>query len=148
MNKLFLIATVAGRTVAIDSDQVDSVVDITEVTPVPRTVPEVRGLAALRSRVVTVVDTRAALGLAPSDGVGNSRAVITVFDGHHYAIMVDALQDVAPFDLQPMIPGMRLDGVWQRTARGVVDHNGEPVLAIALAAMIPGAGAATAAAAA
>ena len=63
--QLFLIAHIAGRGVAIDSAQVESVVDIGHVTPTPRVARHIRGLAALRSRVVTVIDTHAALGLPP-----------------------------------------------------------------------------------
>ena len=65
MTELFLIAHVAGRGVAIPASLVDSVVDIADVVRVPRADPCVRGLAALRSRVVTVIDTGLALGLAP-----------------------------------------------------------------------------------
>ena len=62
MSGLFLIAHLAGRAVAIDSAQVDSVVDIGTIVPVPRADAQVRGLAALRSRVVTEIDPRAAIG--------------------------------------------------------------------------------------
>ena len=62
---LFLIAHVAGRAVAIDGAQVDSVVDLGDVVPAPGAVRAVRGLAALRSRVVTVIDTGVALGKTP-----------------------------------------------------------------------------------
>ena len=48
MSDLFLIAHLAGRAVAIDSAQVESVVDIGEIVPVPRAGAQVRGLAALR----------------------------------------------------------------------------------------------------
>ncbi|PNB54031.1 chemotaxis protein CheW, partial [Pseudomonas sp. GW531-E2] len=94
---LFLIAQIAGRPVAIESSQVESVVDIGSIIPVPRAERQVRGLAALRSRVVTVIDTRAALGLEAAE-VDASRAIITIVEGHYYAILVDALDDVAPFD--------------------------------------------------
>ena len=137
MTELFLIARIAGRTVAISSDQVDSVVDITEITPVPFTGPEVRGLAALRSRVVMVIDTHAALGLAKS-GLPPSRAVITMVDGHHYAILVDALEDVAPFPRVALTGGIAVDGGWARAGCGIVDRDGDPILAIDLRALIPG----------
>ena len=88
--QLFLVAHIAGRGVAIDSAQVESVVDIGHVTPTPRVAKHIRGLAALCSRVVTVIDAHAALGLPPV-GIAGSRAVITVIDGHHYAVLVDSL---------------------------------------------------------
>lgn len=137
MSKLYLIAHIAGRAVAIDSDQVDSVVDIPDVTPVPGCDARVRGLAALRSRVVTVIDTCAALGLAPSKRPAG-RAVITHVDGHNYAILVDTLEDVAPFTLAPLDGGISIDGGWRSSACGFIDRDGEPMLAIDLRALIPG----------
>ncbi len=136
MTELFLIARIAGRTVAINSDQVDSVVDIGEITPVPRTGPEVRGLAALRSRVVMVIDTHAALGL-PTGDLPPSRAVITMVEGHHYAILVDALEDVAPFVRTALTNGIAVDGGWARAGCGIVDRDGDPILAIDLRSLVP-----------
>ena len=137
MADLFLIAEIAGRPVAIASDQVESVVDIGGIVPVPRADRRVRGLAALRSRVVTVIDTRAVLGLDP-DTSAASRAVITAIDGHHYAILVDALEDVTPCALQPLAGGIVLCPGWQSVGCGIVELGGEPVLAIDLRAMVPG----------
>lgn len=135
MAHLYLIAQIAGRPVAIDSEQVESVVDIGEVTAVPRASRHVRGLAALRSRVVTVVDTQAALGVA---GGGDARrAVITQVEGHHYAMLVDTLDDVAPFELLPLADGVALDARWRAAGRGIVERGGEPILAIDLASLVP-----------
>ena len=135
--QLFLIAHIAGRGVAIDSAQVESVVDIGQVTPTPRVAKHIRGLAALRSRVVTVIDTHAALGLPPL-GIAGSRAVITVIDGHHYAVLVDSLEDVAPFEPSPLPPGIALDAAWRRAGCGQVERDGEPILAIDLTALVQG----------
>ncbi|MHA6720918.1 chemotaxis protein CheW [Sphingomonas sp. RS6] len=138
MAHLYLVAQIAGRTVAIDSEQVESVVDIGEVTAVPRASRQVRGLAALRSRVVTVVDTQAALGLQ-SCAIAK-RAVITHVDGHHYAMLVDALDDVEPFELRPLSGGIALDAEWRGVGRGIVERDGEPILAIDLASLVPAGG--------
>ena len=137
MAHLYLIAQIAGRPVAIDADQVESVVDIGEVTAVPRASQHVRGLAALRSRVVTVIDTQSALGL--DAGSQAKRAVIIQVDGHHYALLVDALDDVAPFDLLPMAAGVTLDPAWRSAGQGIIERDGEPILAINLAALVPSA---------
>jgi purine-binding chemotaxis protein CheW len=133
---LFLIAHLGDRPVAIDAAQVDSVVDIGEVVAVPRAEPAVRGLTALRSRVVTVIDTHLALGLA-GGAAASRRAVITRIDGHHYAVLVDALDDVAPFTRMPLSTGLRLAGGWQAAAAGLIERDGEPVLVIDLAALVP-----------
>ncbi len=133
---LYLIAHIAGRGIAIHADEVDSVVDIDGIVPVPRSGRGIRGVAALRSRVVTVVDTWTMLGLDAATGpVG--RAVITCIDGHDYAILVDTVEDVASFALAPLSSGIALEAGWRRAARGIVERDGEPMLAVSLAALIP-----------
>jgi len=135
MTGLYLIARFAGRTVAIASEQVHSVVDISKVTPVPRSPPFVRGLAALRSRVVTVIDTPVALGFP---GSGSARRAVTVHvDGHSYAMLVDALEDVAPFALHPLANGLALAPAWRSIALGLIDRDGVPVLAVDLLGLLP-----------
>ncbi|WP_448657429.1 chemotaxis protein CheW [Sphingomonas sp. CJ99] len=133
--RLYLLAQLDGRTVAIDSDQVQSVVDLGDITPVPCVPQRVRGLAALRSRVVTVIDTRVALGL---DGLTVSRrAVILSHDNHLYAMLVDTLDDIVPLPMAGLNAAMPVAGTWGRVATGIVDHLGEPVLVIDLTAMVP-----------
>ena len=135
MTELFLIAHIAGRGVAIPADRVDSVVDISEIVAVPRADPAVRGLAALRSRVVTVVDTGLALGLA---ALGKTaRAVITRVDGHYYAVLVDSLEDVANFELQPLGFGSALGPGWRKAAVGLVERDGEPLIVVDPTALVP-----------
>lgn len=138
--ELFLIAHIAGRGVAIPAEQVGSVVDIGEVVAVPRADRAIRGLTALRSRVVTVVDTGTALGLAPTPDTAR-RAVITQVEGHHYAILVDSLEDVAPFERLALSSGLALNHGWAAAAAGIVDRAGEPMLVLDLAAVVPAAAA-------
>jgi len=144
VSELFLLAQVAGRGVAIAASQVDSVVDIGEVTAIPCAAPWVRGLAALRSRVVTVVDTAAALGLplarrGSSGGGGAARAVISLVDGHYYALLMDELEDVGPFERRSMSSGVALTDRWERAAGGWVERDGEPLLVLDPAGLLGGA---------
>lgn len=139
MTELFLLATVAGQDVAILSNHVESVVDIGTVTPVARTARAVRGLAALRSRVVTVIDT--AIVLDPGDAVtGRRRAVVTQVDGHHYALLVDALDDAHRFVPRPMTAGLTPGGAWTAIARGMIEHDGRMLLILDLPAIVARAG--------
>lgn len=134
MEELYLITAIAGRAVAMPSDRVDSVVDLGAIVPVPAAPGHVRGLAALRSRVVTVIDAAAALGEASGGETG--RAVVVTVAGHLYALLVDRLDDVAPFAVSPLPDGVRLDAGWARAARGVIDRGGEAVLVIEPAQLI------------
>ncbi|MGN5373877.1 chemotaxis protein CheW [Sphingomonas hankookensis] len=135
MNALFLLARVAGQDVAILSDHVESVVDIGPVSPVPRTARAVRGLAALRSRVVTVIDTARAIDPASESG-GERRAVVTQVDGHHYALLVDMLDDAYRSTSRPLSAGLTPGPAWASVVDGMIDHDGRPVLVLNLAAVV------------
>ncbi|MFS0771468.1 chemotaxis protein CheW [Sphingomonas sp. 1P08PE] len=136
MTELFLIVRIAERWIALPATQVESAVDIGTIVPVPRAPATIRGLAALRSRVVTVIDTGAALGLSP--GSQATRAVIAQVQGHHYALLVDALDDVFALERLPLSPGLALDGAWAASACGMVDRGGEPLLILDLSRLVPG----------
>lgn len=104
MSMLVLIATIAGQRVAIDAAKIESVVDLWQVVPVPLAGEHVVGLAAVRSRVMTVIDAAAAVGLR-AKATGN-RALVVETGGHSYALRVDAIEDVTasigavqPFDV-------------------------------------------------
>jgi len=135
MSELFLLAHVAGQDVAILSDHVESVVDIAAITPVPRTSRAVRGLAALRSRVVTVIDT--ALAIDPNgEPCRHRRAVVTQVDGHHYALLVDMLDDAYHCEVRPLSSGLMPGAAWGPVVSGVIDHLGRAVLVLDLSAVV------------
>ena len=140
MSELFLIAELAGRRVAFPSADVESGGDVGQIVPVPRVAPEVAGVAALRSRVVTVIDSRVALGMA-ADGRTRKRAVVAGMDGHSYALLVDALDDVTPLECVNMGGGVALDPKWSRAVCGLVERDGEPIPVLRPAALVPGSGA-------
>lgn len=136
--QLYLIAHIAGRGVAVPTDQVDSVVDLGDVVAVPRAAAAIRGLSALRSRVLTVIDTGTALGIQsmPDDC---RRAIITRIDGHYYAVLVDSLDDVSHFEPISLSSGLALHRGWASVGTGMVDRDGDPLLILDLAALVPGA---------
>jgi purine-binding chemotaxis protein CheW len=85
--------------------------------------------------VVTVVDTRIALGLAPTAVAG--RAIIAAIEGHHYAFLVDALEDVAPFARLALATASAAGQGWSAAAAGMIERDGEPLLILDLAALVP-----------
>lgn len=138
---LHLVASVGGRGVLFRAGQVEAVIDVAEVVPTPRAVAGVCGLTALRSRVVTVIDTWRVLGLpAPSSHGGSAgrrrRAVITRMDGHLYAVPVDRLEDAATFVVAPLAPGIVTGECWAAVADGGAIRDGEPLIAIDLARLV------------
>lgn len=131
MSALHLLAHVGGRAIAVPADDVESVVDIPAIVAAPRAHPAVRGLAALRSRVVTVIDTWQVLGLPPGPA-GATRAILTVVDGHHHAVLVDTLEDVAPLDVEPLPPGLALGHRWAQVVTAAAERDGQPLLVLDL----------------
>ncbi|PZU07478.1 chemotaxis protein CheW [Sphingomonas sp.] len=137
MERLYLMVRIAGELVAIDANDVGSVVEIDAVTPVPRVAPHIAGLFALRSRVLTVIDSRAALGLGRTKGPAMPEAVVILIDGHSYALLVEAVEDVASGDmLAPCVA--TLEPGWARVALGRLSTERGDVLLIDPALLIQG----------
>ena len=144
MKELLLIATIAGERLALSAAEVESVVEIEAVKPVPRAAPHVAGLTALRSRVLTVIDSVAALGEPCVHKAAAQEAVVVEVDGHHYALLVDSVEDVVEHEGEmrpvrtPIAPG------WRRVARGTVEVGGDLLLLVDTRALLAGPAAAAA----
>jgi purine-binding chemotaxis protein CheW len=137
---LLLIVTIAGQRVALAADAVESVVELDTLIHVPRAQPHVAGLSALRSRVLTVIDCRRSLDMGVSDcSDGIREAAVVELDGHHYALIVDMVEDVfeALSESTPVRAAME-DG-WERVAQGMVETEDGPLLLVDVAALIAGA---------
>ncbi|WEK42839.1 MAG: chemotaxis protein CheW [Candidatus Sphingomonas colombiensis] len=133
--ELHLIGYLGGHGVLFNAAQVEAVVDIDDVVPAPGAAPAVRGLTALRSRVVTVIDTWQVLGLsAPADG--RHRAVITAIDGQLYAVLLDNMEDVAPMEITPLVSGVAIGDRWASVAAGSALRDGEPMLVLDLSRLV------------
>ncbi len=137
MERLYLMVRIAGELVAIDADQVQSVVEIDVVTPVPRVPAHIAGLFALRSRVLTVIDSRAALGFRSEGGSSMPEAVVIQIDGHSYAVLVEAVEDVTSADV-PAPCVVTLEEGWGRVAIGRLSIESGDVLLIDPALLILG----------
>ena len=138
MEGLLLIINLAGERVAIAADAVESVVEIEGLTPVPRAAAHVAGLAALRSRVLTVIDSRASLGLPPTVPDGPSEAIVIEADGHPYALLVDSVEDVFEYEGEVRPVRTSLEPGWRRVAKGMVEADGRLLLLIDSHALLAG----------
>lgn len=138
MSELFLILVVAGQRVALQASKVESVVELDGLTPVPGVPAHIAGLAALRSRVLTVVDPYASLGQSRPDGVVQE-AVVIKKDGHPYALLVDAVHDVvdAPGGTLPVQTA--LAPAWARLSAGLVEVDGQVMILLDIGAVLSGA---------
>ncbi|MFN2099836.1 chemotaxis protein CheW [Altererythrobacter sp. MF3-039] len=138
MSELVVIAQIAGRRIAIDAARVSSVVDLADIVRVPGTADYILGVTALRSRPMTVIDTCLAIG-QPGDGdPAGARALVIENDGHHYALLVEDVFDVAEVQGEPMpVPG-ELNGDWNRIGIALVETGNQPALLIEPTALLCG----------
>ena len=147
MNELLLIVTIAGSRVALPAAAVESVVELDTLIPVPRAPAHVAGLSALRSRVLTVIDTLRSLELGESDcSNGIREAAVVELDGHHYALIVDVVEDVVEALSDPSAVRAAMGTGWERVSRGMVETEEGPLLLVDIDALIAGPGAETRAA--
>jgi purine-binding chemotaxis protein CheW len=127
MAELLLIVRLAGRRVALPAREIEAVVELEGLTPVPGAPAHIAGLSALRSRVLTVIDSRASLGLAADEGAG-AEAIVVPSGGHTYALLVEQIEDVieAAGEAGPLQapPGLG----WDRVAQSVVEAGGDLLL--------------------
>lgn len=138
MNTLKLVATIAGQRIALPTGAIESVVEIDAITPVPLAPAHVAGLAALRSRVLTVIDTYAALEIGcycPSDRL---QAVVVTIDGHLYGLLVDEVEDVVAIEQEAEPQPAGLAPGWALNTIGLIEHDGHAILLLDPARLVTG----------
>ncbi|RLA23627.1 MAG: chemotaxis protein CheW [Gammaproteobacteria bacterium] len=74
--------------------QVQEVLRITEIAPVPGAPDEVVGIINLRGNVVTVLNTRNRFGLGPKELDDASRIIVIESGGQVVGILVDSVSEV------------------------------------------------------
>lgn len=138
MSELLLMCLIAEHRAAIPAVRVQSVIEIEDITPIPGVPTFIRGLTALRSQALTVIDCAAALGFDSKTHIIGQRAAVVDVDGHLYALLVDAAYDVSEAHSDPIeVPGGFGPG-WKAAARGMVETDGGPTLLIDVEALVKG----------
>jgi purine-binding chemotaxis protein CheW len=130
---------VGGQRVALPAAAVESVVELDTLIPVPRAAPHVAGLSALRSRVLTVIDCMRSLELGTSDtSDGIREAAVVELDGHHYALIVDIVEDVVEALGEPSPVRAAMGDGWERVSKGMVETEVGPLLLVDVEALVSG----------
>lgn len=130
MADLLLLVRLGGRRIALPASEVEAVVELDGITPAPRAAPHVAGLSALRSRVLTVIDGLAALGLGRSPRDGALDAIVVPSGGHPYALLVEAVEDVVEASGSPEPLRAPAGAGWERAASGMIEAGGDLLLLV------------------
>ena len=139
MKELLLVVTIAGERVALPAAAVEAVVELDTFIPVPRAPAHIAGLSALRSRVLTIVDCMRSLELGSTDySDGIREAAVVELDGHHYALIVDLVEDVVEALSDPSPVRAAMGPGWERVSQGMVETETGPLLLVDVAALVAG----------
>lgn len=113
--------------------QVQEVLRVTEIAPVPGAPHYVVGIINLRGNVVTVVDTRKLFGLMPRDMDDATRIVIIEASGQVFGILVDSVAEVVDLPMDDIEAAPNVGN--EETAKfiqGVASHDGELLIVLDL----------------
>lgn len=104
VDRLYLTCTLVGTRYLISTAMVREVEEVGAITPVPATVPWLRGVMNLRGTIVPVVDLAYFLGLAAASSGGGEALICTTGDAarendddHLIALAVDGVSDIRSF---------------------------------------------------
>lgn len=118
MSRGYLLVRAAGRSYALPLERVVEVGDTGEVLDVPRHTPSLRGLTAVRGRLVPLLHLGALLGgRAVPDERGRSHVAVMLGGDRVAALEVDDADEVVRGSALPVPPGDDLPlaaGVWRR----------------------------------
>ena len=143
MNEMLLVVMLAGRRAALPAVEVNSVIELGEVTPVPRAA---RARRRARRAAQPAADgdrlRRRARARAPAQADWRrQRAVVVEHDGHLYGLLVDAADDiVAALDEPGPLGADPGPGLAARRARAGSKPRPARVLLLDIAALIAGPG--------
>lgn len=100
--------------------QVQDIVELRLITPVPLAPSAIAGVMNLRGRIVTVINLRRCLGFDAKAGDNRGMGIIVEYQGDLYSLLVDSIGDVrdlARRDYEK--PPVTLDGKLRRLSTGV-----------------------------
>ncbi|MGD8672068.1 MAG: chemotaxis protein CheW [Thiogranum sp.] len=113
--------------------QVQEVLRVSEIAPVPGAPHYVLGIINLRGNVVTVIDTRIRLGLETSEVTDSTRIVIIEGAKHVVGILVDCVAEVVDLTMSDVesAPSVGNDES-AKYIQGVASRDGELLILVDL----------------
>ena len=128
---LFLTLTVAGQTCGVPVLVVRDVLGPQTITRIPLAPPEVAGSLNLRGRIVTAVDLRRRLHLAPRDPEQQPMSIVVEMAGELYSMLADGVGEVIPLLSEDSAPNPpTLDPLWREVSRGVHRRDGQLLIVL------------------
>lgn len=122
----YVTVTIGEQLFGLPISRVQDVFVPEKLTRVPLAPPEVAGVLNLRGRIVTAIDMRRKLDLAPRPSDKPVMAVGIDTRGESYGLLVDAVGEVLKFPASACEPKpANLDDRWARVASDVIRMDGQ-----------------------
>ena len=131
--RLYLLTRIGSERVAFPADAIEAVVPVGDVTPVPGAPGQVVGLVAIRSRVLTLLDTAELVG-EQSSGRATFMALVS-HGGHGYALALDRVDDVRALGVPRAAVGA-LSPAWRALDPALAELDGSSIVVVDPHAMI------------
>lgn len=136
MNMSVLLVQLAGQRIAMPALEVDSVIELDKITPVPGAPSHIVGISSLRSRPLTVIDCAKVIEENDIYRNGRKTAAVLNFEGHDYALLVDSVEDVVEAFVEPLpVPGGAGE-IWSKISDGLIETDIGPAMLIDIDAVI------------
>jgi purine-binding chemotaxis protein CheW len=138
MNALYLIAHIDGACIGIASGTIESIVHVQDVVPVPMCDPSIAGLFALRSRVLTLIDTQYLVTGTAKKPEKGALAVVVDIAGHQYGLVVDKVEDVVSILPEQMESKIKPGSNWTRIVSQTASVDGRLVMILDTGSLVNG----------
>jgi len=93
-----------GLLCGVNTNVVQEVVAVSNITPVHHASDYISGIINLRGQIVTVIDLARRLKMQAENAPPGEYILIIASQGEHIGLLVDSVSDVIPIDLSDLIP--------------------------------------------
>jgi purine-binding chemotaxis protein CheW len=133
----FLTLMVNGQLCGVPVLAVRDVISDSIVTRIPLSPPEIAGNINLRGRIVTAIDLRRRLSLAPAPAGSKPVAVVAEEAGGSYALLVDQALEVLTLDMNDLeTPPPTLGNAWIGFGTGIFRLPGQLMVVLDISRLL------------
>lgn len=133
----FVTVLIGSQCFGIPISQVQDVFRLHRLTPVPLSHPDIAGVLNLRGRIVTAIECRSRLGLAPRTDNSVPMAVGIEHNGESYGLIIDTVGEVLTLPLAGMEPNpANLDKGWRSVSKGIYRLEGKLMMVLDVTALL------------
>jgi purine-binding chemotaxis protein CheW len=127
----YVTAMIGGQLFGLPIVRVQDVFKPERLTRVPLAPPEIAGVLNLRGRIVTVVDMRSRLGLAPREAGPSLMAIGVESRAESYGLLIDSVGEVLKLDDRQREPNpINLDARLASVSAGIHRLDGQLLIVV------------------